>query len=235
MAFLTACNFFIIGCIIFLLSAEKIKANNLAHVLIIPVALVSYFVLVSYLLGVYSASELMNIPVSLNTGIAFCGICAAVLLINPDTWLIRVFTASDTGGIIARKLLIPLMILPVMIAWLRINGERAGIFRSDVGVVLVAITYTVCFLSLAWLTARSVSKIDQKRQASENDLRESEERFKAMAEVTPVGMGVVEFSSGNFLYINPSYEQNFGYDKDELRKKMVPHSGACLQFGLSDS
>jgi PAS domain S-box-containing protein len=222
MAFLTACNFFIIGCIIFLLSAEKIKANNLAHVLIIPVALVSYFVLVSYLLGVYSASELMNIPVSLNTGIAFCGICAAVLLINPDTWLIRVFTASDTGGIIARKLLIPLMILPVMIAWLRINGERAGIFRSDVGVVLVAITYTVCFLSLAWLTARSVSKIDQKRQASENDLRESEERFKAMAEVTPVGMGVVEFSSGNFLYINPSYEQNFGYDKDELLSKKSP-------------
>jgi PAS domain S-box-containing protein len=72
------------------------------------------------------------------------------------------------------------------------------------------------------MTARSVSRIDQKRRISEDALRESEERFKAMAEVSPVGMGVVEFMDGNFLYINPSYEQYFGYDKDELLSKKAP-------------
>ena len=60
------------------------------------------------------------------------------------------------------------------------------------------------------------------RIRNENALRESEERFKAMAEVSPVGMGVVGFASGNFLYINPSYEQYFGYDKDELLSKKSP-------------
>ncbi len=390
MAFLTAISFLLLGSILFLLSADKTRTNNIAHVLIIPVALISYFVPVSYILGIYSLTELMNMPVSLITGIGFCGVCAMVLLMNPDTWLLRVLAADDTGGIIARKLLPPLMILPVFIAWLRINGEQAGLFKSDEGVVLVALTYTICFLALVWLTARSVSKIDRKRHTTdkalkksherleilseiasrllvsdnpqeiinelcnrvmvfldcqfffnfivdenahklhmnaysgisansakliewidfgsavcgcvaldgkrivaeniqetpdprtdiiksfgirayacypllshnkvigtlsfgsgtqisfseedlsmmkivtdqvataisrirnENALRESEERFKAMAEVSPVGMGVVEFKSGHFLYINPSYEQYFGYDKDELLSKKAP-------------
>jgi PAS domain S-box-containing protein len=211
MAFLTACNFFIIGCIVILLTVDKTKTDNLAHVLIIPVTLVSYFIPVSYILGIYSVTELTDVPVALNSGIAFCGICVVVLLID-----------RETGGIIARKLLLPLMILPVVIAWLRINGERAGLFKSDEGVVLVALTYTVCFLVLIWMTARSVSRIDQKRRISEDALRESEERFKAMAEVSPVGMGVVGFIDGNFLYVNPSYEQYFGYDKDELLSKKAP-------------
>jgi PAS domain S-box-containing protein len=222
MAFLTACNFFIIGCIVILLTVDKTKTDNLAHVLIIPVTLVSYFIPVSYILGIYSVTELTDVPVALNSGIAFCGICVVVLLIKPDTWLLRIFTDRETGGIIARKLLLPLMILPVVIAWLRINGERAGLFKSDEGVVLVALTYTVCFLVLIWMTARSVSRIDQKRRISEDALRESEERFKAMAEVSPVGMGVVGFIDGNFLYVNPSYEQYFGYDKDELLSKKAP-------------
>jgi PAS domain S-box-containing protein len=219
MAFLTACNFFILGCIVILLTVDKTKTADFAHVLILPVSLTSYFVPVCYLLGISYVTKLTNEPVALNTGIAFCGICAAVLLIKPDTWLMKIFTDRETGGIVARKLFLPLMILPVVIAWLRINGERAGLFKSDEGVVLVALTYTACFLTLIWLTARSVSKIDQKRRISEDALRESEERFKAIAEVSPVGMGVVGFMDGNFLYINPSYEQYFGYDKNELLSK----------------
>jgi PAS domain S-box-containing protein len=390
MAPLTAINFFILGCIVILLTLDKTITANLAHVFIIPVALASYFVPVSYMLGIYSLTELARMPVALNTGIAFCGISVAVLLINPDTWLLKIFTNRETGGIVARKLLLPLMILPVVIAWLRINGERAGLFESNEGVVLVAITYTACFLVIIWLTARSVSRIDQKRLISEealkrsherleilseiasrllvsnnpqelvnelcnrvmnfldcqfffnfivddsahklylnaysgiplksaqkiewldfgvaicgcvaldgkriiaenipethnpktdliksfgitayachpllssdkvigtlsfgtstrirfseddlslmkvvsdqvanamsrikneNALRESEERFKAMAEVSPVGMGVVGFKDGNFLYINPAYEQYFGYAKDELLSKKSP-------------
>jgi PAS domain S-box-containing protein len=219
MALLTACNFFILGCIVILLTMDKTKTDNLAHVLIIPVSFTSYFVPVSYILGISSLTRLATEPVALNTGIAFCGICAAVLLIKPDTWFLRIFTDRETGGIVARKFLLPLMIFPVVIAWLRINGEHAGLFKSDEGVVLVAITYTACFLALIWLTARSVSKIDQKRRNSEDALRESEERFKAIAEVSPIGIGVVGFMEGNFLYVNPSYEQSFGYDKDELLNK----------------
>jgi hypothetical protein len=161
MAFSTASNFFLIGCILFMLTADKKETSGIAHIIIIPVALASYFIPVSYILRVYPVHALGEIPVSLNTGIAFCGLCAAVLFMKPDTWLIRVFSSNDIGGIIARKLLPALIIFPVVIAWLWIKGEREGLFKSEEGVVLVALTYTVCFLAIIWLTARSASKIDK--------------------------------------------------------------------------
>ncbi len=57
------------------------------------------------------------------------------------------------------------------------------------------------------------------RIKAEKSLKESEERFKAMAEASPVGMGVVSIPDGNYLYVNPAYEQYFGYSKNELLAK----------------
>jgi PAS domain S-box-containing protein len=174
MAFFTATNFFLLGCIILLLSAGNTNASNIAHVLIIPIILVSYYVIISYVLGVYSSTEMLEVPVGLNTCIAFLGIGVAVLLIRPETWLLKAFLSEDTGGIFARKLLPGLMIMPLIIGWLRIRGERTYLFNSGEGVVLVAVTYTICFLILVLLTARSVNKADQKRRLLEEALRRSE-------------------------------------------------------------
>ncbi len=220
MAFLTACNFLLIGFILFLLPADKKKTSSIAHVIIIPVISVSYFVIVSYMLGVYSATELDKLSVALNTGIAFCGICVAVLLIRPNTWFLTVFTSSDTGGIIARRLIPGLMILPVVIGWLRINGERADLFKSEEGVVLVAITYTLCFLVLVWFTARSVNIIDLKRRNSEESLRESEQRLKYHFENSP--LAVLEWNA-DFVVTQWSVEAEhiFGWNKAEVIGKRI--------------
>ena len=216
MAFLTACNFLFTGFIIFLLNTDKKKLSGIAHILIIPVSLINYFVIVSYILGVYSATEISDVEVALITGIAFCGISVAVLIMRQDTWLLKVYTSSHTGGIIARKLLPPLMILPVVIAWLRIKGEREGIFASYEGVVLVAITYTVCFGILVWLTARSIDKIDQKRRASEKALSESEDRFRTIAESLPVQISITNINDGTVRFTNEAYDKSFGFKTGEL-------------------
>ena len=222
MPFLTACNFLFIGCILLLLSVNKEESSNIAHILVVPVFLISYFIIVRYILVDYSGTEFKRIPTSPDSGIAFCGLIAVILLMKPGTWFFKLAISPDSAGIISRKLLPPLIILPIIIGWLRIHGERMNLFRSEEGVVIVAAAYTTCFLVLIWLTARSIEKIDSKRRSIENELRESEERFKAIAEASPIGMGVVGEQDGNFLYINPTYEQYFGYDKDELLSKNAP-------------
>jgi PAS domain S-box-containing protein len=219
MAFISSCNIFITGCIILLLATNSKRTSDTAHILIIPISLVSYYILLSYILGVNTSTRIGDTSVALNTGIAFCCICVAVLLMKPDTWLLKIYTSSDTGGLISRRLLPPLMILPVIIGWLRIRGERTGLFESEEGVLLVAIAYSISFLFLIWITARYISRIDSQKNTSEKALRESEERFKAMAEISPVGMGVVKIPDGLFLYINPAYEEYFGYNKGELLGK----------------
>jgi len=60
------------------------------------------------------------------------------------------------------------------------------------------------------------------RKKAEETLRQSEERFKAIAETTPVGIGVVGFSEAVFLYVNPAYLKVFGYSAAEILGKGTP-------------
>lgn len=89
MAFLTAITFFLTSCIIFLLSADNKKASGIAHALIIPVILISYFTIAGYILDAHTATEIKNVAVTLNVGIAFTCIGAIVLVMKPDTCLLR--------------------------------------------------------------------------------------------------------------------------------------------------
>ena len=132
MALFTAFIFLITGISLILLARDKPAASNAAHIIFIPAVIASYTVPASYLLNVFSVHTFMNTAVALNTGIAFCAVSVAVYLIRPDTGLMVVFTSNSSGGIMARRLFPGLVLLPLLIAWLRIHGEhyRLLYFRS---------------------------------------------------------------------------------------------------------
>lgn len=174
MTLLASCNFLLAGVMLLLLLAKEDKLSGIAHLLIIPVFFISYYTIVKYILDVNSVIGLSNISIPLNTDIAFFSLCTAVFLMKPQTWLLKTFTSRNTGGIFARKLIPALIILPLVIGWLHKEGDRASLFKSEEDVILLAIIYTICFLVLVWMTARSVNKIDIQRRASEEALRERE-------------------------------------------------------------
>jgi len=60
------------------------------------------------------------------------------------------------------------------------------------------------------------------RKLAEKNLKESEERFKAIAETAPVGIGVIGIPDPKFLYINAAYEKKFGYREGELLGRKTP-------------
>ena len=180
MSLLTASIFLIIGCVLLLLTRENNVAGNIAHILIFPVSLISYFVPVSYILDIYSPDKLRSISIALNSGLAFCALCAAIIMIRPQTWLMKVFTSKNLGGMMVRRLLPGLILLPIIIGWLRIYGEHSSLFESEEGVAIVAITYTACFILLLWFAAKSVNKIDEKRNIYEEALIRSYENLESV-------------------------------------------------------
>jgi len=177
MELLPALIFLLISFILFLLSIKNKRAADITHILLFPVAASSYFIPVSYFLGTTSNNDLLNGNVALNTGISFCAISTAILFLRTDTWLMKVFTSDHVGGIMSRKLLPPLLILPPVIGWVHIEAERAGLFESAFGVGLVAMTYSLCFVWLIWRTARSINQVEQRVIERTSELKLANEKL----------------------------------------------------------
>jgi PAS domain S-box-containing protein len=215
MAITTAIIFSLFGCVLILLGRGGPRAAGLGHGVLLPVAVMTYQVLVGYLFGVQGFYEWLHQGVTLNTGIALCALCVAAFCARPDTWLMNVFAGDEAGGSMARRLLPALLILPLVVGWLRLYGERAGIFGSEVGVALVAVADTLCLLSLVWLSAKSVSRTDRRRHRAEETLRESEERFRLLFQQAAVGIKQLD-PTGRLLEVNDKLCDILGYSREEL-------------------
>ena len=189
--------------------------KNVAHALNIVLVLLCYFFLISYILHVYSAGTHI-MPVSLNTSIALTSLAILIFVLYPDTWFMRVFTSGSSGAIIARQMLLPLIFIPVIIGWLTIYGSNSKFFVFEESVVFVAVTYTVFFITIAWITARSIDKIDRERLAAVKKLQESEDRFRTIAESLPVLFAITRKSDSILLYTNDTYDISFGYEHEKV-------------------
>jgi PAS domain S-box-containing protein len=170
MAFLTAFQFVFCACALTLLATGNRRAAGIAHGLILPVMFLSYLVMISYVMGVQNLHSYRNVPVALNTGISFFALSLGILFASPNTWLMSVIMSKREGGVIARRFLPILLLIPILIGWVRIRGEQTGVFTSEVGVLLVAMTYTSCLLCLLWLNARSANRADQELWEANNSL-----------------------------------------------------------------
>ena len=182
MAINTAILFSVFGFVFFLLSRRSLRAAHVAHAMVLPLAMITYLSIVGYVLNVPSLYDWFQIGMAFNSALAFSFLCIASICARRDTWLTEVFTSEEAGGEMARRLLPSLILLPIVIGWLRLYGERTGYFQSDIGVSLVAVTYTVCLIFLLWLSAKSVNRTDRARRKVEIALHESEQQVRRKLE-----------------------------------------------------
>ena len=105
--------------------------------------------------------------------------------------LLALLAGSSAASRMARRLLSASILVPVVLGALRLWGQRAGLYGTEVGTVLFASGNAIAF---AWLISRSalaVHRHEQRRRQAEAHLREANadlelwvaERTRALAEV----------------------------------------------------
>ncbi len=171
---------------------------DVSHFLAMPAFLAGYFVAISYILGVESTHEFLKVRIAFNTGVCFCAMGISVFMLNPSTRFMSVFSGNNFGSIMTRRMLPWLMALPVVIGWFRLSGERIELFTSEVGVILVAMTYTICFLALLWLNAGAINNADAQR-------REAEAMLAQAQKVAHLGSWELDLVSHKLLWSDEVY------------------------------
>jgi PAS domain S-box-containing protein len=225
MAILTAVGFLLLGIILLLLLKKSKKASDFAHILVFPVYLICYFTIVSYILGVYNATALSNNAVAIFTGISFYLICFVIFLMRPYTWFMKLYTINDSGGLIARLLTIPVILLPIIIGAIRFYWERGRVISSDEATVIETVIYTLALSIVTFLTTYFVRKIEKKKNIADQALRESEKRLIASNEMYEELLAnarsiiIKQKVDGRITYVNDFGLKYFGFEKEEMLGK----------------
>jgi diguanylate cyclase (GGDEF)-like protein/PAS domain S-box-containing protein len=145
-----------------------------AHIVTLGAAVVALFTLVGYM---YSATYLYQVasttPMAMNTAIAILLLCGAVLWLKPDRGLMAAVHSADGAGLMLRSMIPAAVIIPVVLGWLALSGERAGFYDTTYGVSLLVLSTIAIFTLLTAGNSRSVRALDATRSRAQKDLEEA--------------------------------------------------------------
>jgi signal transduction histidine kinase len=164
-------------CATFGLTARRVASGMAVFVLTITsVSLVGYW---------FGADELFGIArftgIAWQTSTMLAGLGVGLMAAVPEFGFVAALRSDDAGGSVLRRLIVPIVGVPLLFGWLRIVGQRAGMYDMAFGTAIRSVAEIVLLLWLLWWTARGISLHSRAARTAEIALRESEQRYREIA------------------------------------------------------
>ncbi|MDQ6745195.1 MAG: GGDEF domain-containing protein [Actinomycetota bacterium] len=115
-------------------------------------------------------SEGSAAKISLNTGIVLLILAVGVVFVRPGGAVQRALGTTNPGGVMVRRLLPPAVVVPLVLGWLQLGGQREGVYGPPVGAWLLTTATIACLIAVIALSARSLSRADRLRRRLEAEL-----------------------------------------------------------------
>jgi PAS domain S-box-containing protein len=123
----------------------------------------------------------------------------------------NVLWRDDPGGVLLRRVLIPTVLIPLVLGYLKVQGVRLGIFDNATGTGLFALILVLLFAALLWRSAVQLSAEAAARKQAAQALAEREERLAVT--LRSIGEGVIATDeSGRVTVLNSVAEQLTGWN-----------------------
>lgn len=118
--------------------------------------------------GMYGLGELQRMALPTAASLFVLGI--GILCARPDGGFVSVIVSDHAGGVLARRMLPAAILVPAGLGWLTLSGQRAALFSEALGLAIAAAATMFAFAAFIATTARSLSRADRVRKASERHL-----------------------------------------------------------------
>jgi PAS domain S-box-containing protein len=163
---------------------------------------------ISVLGYLYGAQVLLSIgsaaQVSLPASVSLIALGAALVTADPDHSLVRLASDPGPAGQVLRRFLPAAFLVVPLGAWLRLVGERAGLYDEAVGLsIMVAFEALLLVAVGTWTTAHAVRSEERRRQAFADLVHLGVSASTPLIETAPVGLAVLDREL-RFLYVNPA-------------------------------
>ncbi len=211
MAFNTAINFSITGGALFLLTSKAKDRCLLAQILMLPVAFISAVAMVGYIFGaipIVFGLELST-AMAVHTAVLFLFFFFGVLYCRPGCGIMTLVSSETFGGKLIRRIFPVAVTLPILLGWLKLHGERAGLISNEIGVSLVAVTNLSLMSFYIYMLSFWIEKTDSERVKTEAKVRESEQAYRDIFESSHDAIMILEGPSWKFVTSNQATIEMF--------------------------
>jgi diguanylate cyclase (GGDEF)-like protein/PAS domain S-box-containing protein len=188
---------------------------RLSAVVLGATAAFSFAVLVAYAyLGTTLIPRADN-GMALNTAACLAALAAGALAARPDRGLLALLHSPGETGVLARRLLLSTTAIPLLMGWLRYQGQQAGWFRVELGIAMMAVATVLLLGFVVWAVMSSLSRVRAERLQAVAALASSERRYRELFEASPSFICTHD-GDGVLVAVNPAAAQELGYSRQEM-------------------
>ncbi len=123
---------------------------------------------------------------ALHTALTFVLLGLGILCSDPHNGIVVLIISDGPAGLMLRRTLPAIVFVLVGIGWLLLFGQRTGLYQMGFGSALLVSTSVVVLITVAIRIGGTLAHADRQRNETHKALRESEERFRSLADTAPV-------------------------------------------------
>lgn len=207
---LTAVNFVLLSFVLFFLD-NNVFSFQTHQFFISTVLILSFF---GFLNSLYKVGTFENILIfsqsytqmALPVSLPFILLGVGILLARPKKGIISILISKNSGGALARRLIPPTLILPILLGYLGLAGKWPGAYEQELGISLIVLAMIIFFLVMIFLNAAVVNRADIKNKNTEHILKLYQAQLQAILDHTSAVIYIVE-PDGKFLLVNKQFEK----------------------------
>ncbi|MBL1146492.1 MAG: response regulator [Pseudomonadota bacterium] len=115
------------------------------------------------------------IPMALNTAFCFLLLNTAIFFARPTHGLMQVFSSTGPGGVITRRLLPLVVVIPVLGGWLFRLALQQGTIGEIAAFASFVLVIVILFTALVWWVAVILDAVDRKQRQAAVELQEAKD------------------------------------------------------------
>jgi signal transduction histidine kinase len=136
-------------------------------------ALIALFALVAYTFGAVSIFTSVNPrPLAFHSVLLMVAFAFAILTARPRAGLMSLVTSESAAGLLVRRMLPAVVGIPVVVGWLAIEAQRAGVVAPFLTVPYYAVAIIVVFAMMTWQIAGSLHRLDMQRREAQEQVQQ---------------------------------------------------------------